>query len=87
MQSVIAAGQAGGEFRAGSPMALACCLLDAMDAYLNPARIKAAALRPAFDEMMNFCAGALSNAASVNGAPSQMTSSRADLPYKFPCRA
>ncbi|OKO75606.1 transcriptional regulator [Bradyrhizobium sp. NAS96.2] len=86
VQSVIAAGQAGGEFRAGSPMALACCLLDAMDAYLNPSLIKAAALRPAFDEMMNFCAGALSNAASVNEAPSQMTSSRADLPYKFPCR-
>ncbi|MCS3898391.1 AcrR family transcriptional regulator [Bradyrhizobium japonicum USDA 38] len=30
VQSVIAAGQAGGEFRAGSPMALACCLLDAI---------------------------------------------------------
>lgn len=40
VQSIIAAGHAGGAFRAGSPMALACCLLDAMDAYLNPSRIK-----------------------------------------------
>ncbi|OKO91308.1 transcriptional regulator [Bradyrhizobium sp. NAS80.1] len=86
VRSVIAAGQAGGEFRAGSPMALACCLLDAMDAYLNPSRIKAAALRPAFNEMMSFCARALSNAASVNAAPSQVISIRTGLPYKSPCR-
>jgi AcrR family transcriptional regulator len=87
VQSVIAAGQAGGEFRAGSPMALACCLLDAMDGYLNPSRIKAAALRPALNEMMSFCAGALSNAASVNAAPSQVTGIRGGLSYNSACRA
>ncbi|MDI3567516.1 TetR/AcrR family transcriptional regulator [Bradyrhizobium sp. Arg816] len=81
VQSVIAAGQADGEFRAGSSMALACCLLDAMDAYLNPSRIKAVALRPAFNEMMNFCAGALNSATLVN-APPQVTSIRTDLRYK-----
>ena len=86
VQSVIAAGQVSGEFRAGGPMALACCLLDAMDAYVNPSRIKAAALRPAFNEMMSFCAGALSNAASVNAAFSQVTSIGADLRYKSACR-
>ncbi|MBR1330916.1 AcrR family transcriptional regulator [Bradyrhizobium ottawaense] len=82
VQSIIAAGQASGEFRAGSPMVLACCLLDAMDAYLNPSRIKAHALRPAFGEMMSFCAEALSNAASVNAASSQVTGIRVDLLYK-----
>jgi AcrR family transcriptional regulator len=86
VQSVIAAGQAGGEFRAGSPMALACCLLDAMDAYLNPSRIKAVALRPAFNEMMSFCAGALNNAASANAAPSQVTGIRGGLFYNPACR-
>ena len=87
VQSVIAAGQAGGEFRGGSPMALACCLLDAMDAYLNPSRIKAAALRPAFNEMMSFCAGALSDAASANAASFQVTGIGADLRYKSACRS
>jgi hypothetical protein len=67
-------------------MALACCLLDAMDAYLNPSRIKAAAVRPTFNEMMNFCAGALSNAASVNAASFQATSIGVDLRYKSVCR-
>ena len=40
-------------------MAMTCCLLEAMDGYLNPSRINAATVRPAFDEMMDFCAGAL----------------------------
>jgi hypothetical protein len=30
-----------------------------MDGYLNPSRINAATVRPTFDEMMDFCAGAL----------------------------
>jgi len=58
VRSIIAAGQVSGEVRSGSPMALTCCLLEAMDAYLSP-RINAAVVRPAFDEMMDFCAGAL----------------------------
>ena len=86
VRSTIADGQASGEFRAGSPMALACCLLDAMDAYLNPSRIKAVAVRPTFNEMMSFCAGALSNAASVNVASFQVTGIGADLRYKSVCR-
>jgi hypothetical protein len=40
-------------------MAMTCCLLEAMDGYLNPSRINAAAVRPAFDEMMDFCASTL----------------------------
>jgi AcrR family transcriptional regulator len=56
---IIAGGQASGELRPGSPMAMTCCLLEAMDGYLNPSRINAATVRPAFDEMMDFCAGAL----------------------------
>jgi len=40
-------------------MAMTCCLLEAMDRYLNPSRIKPATVRPAFEEMMDFCAGAL----------------------------
>jgi AcrR family transcriptional regulator len=59
VRSIIAAGQASGEVRPGCPMALTCCLLEAMDAYLSPSRINAAAVRPTFDEMMDFCAGAL----------------------------
>lgn len=86
VRSIIEGGQASGEFRPGSPMALACCLLDAMDAYLNPSRIKAAALRPTFEEMMNFCARALSNEASLNAAPIQITSVRSDLRYNSACR-
>ena len=56
---IIAGGQASGELRPGSPMAMTCCLLEAMDGYLNPSRINAAAVRPTFDEMMDFCASAL----------------------------
>ena len=56
---IIAGGQGSGELRPGSPMAMTCCLLEAMDGYLNPSRINAATVRPAFNEMMDFCAGAL----------------------------
>ena len=40
-------------------MAMTRCLPEAMDGYLNPARINAAPFRPTFDEMIEFCAGAL----------------------------
>jgi hypothetical protein len=40
-------------------MAMTCCLLEAMDGYLNPSRINTATVRPTFDEMMDFCASAL----------------------------
>jgi AcrR family transcriptional regulator len=59
VRAIIAAGQASGELRSGSPMAMACCLLEAMDWYINPSRFNAATVRPSFDEMMDFCAGAL----------------------------
>jgi AcrR family transcriptional regulator len=59
VRAIIAAGQASGELRPGSSMAMTCCLLEAMDGYLNPSRINAAAIRPTFDEMMDLCAGAL----------------------------
>ena len=59
VRATIAAGQASGELRPGNPMAMTCCLLEAMDGYLNPSRINAATIRPTFDEMMDFCAGAL----------------------------
>ena len=59
VRMTIAAGQASGELRPGSSMAMSCCLLEAMDGYLNPSRINAAAVRPTFDEAMDFCAGAL----------------------------
>lgn len=56
---IIGAGQDRGELHGGSPMALTCCLLEAMDAYLNPSRLGAATLRPSFEEMLQFCCGAL----------------------------
>ena len=59
VRATIAAGQASGELRPGSSMAMTCYLLEAMDGYLNPSRINAATVRPTFDEMMDFCAGAL----------------------------
>ena len=62
VRTITAGGQASGELRPGSPMAMTCCLLEAMDGYLNPSRINAATVRPAFDEMMDFCAGALRHA-------------------------
>jgi AcrR family transcriptional regulator len=62
VRAIIAAGQAKGELRPGRPMAMTCCLLEAMDGYLSPSRINAATVRPTFDEMMEFCAGALRQA-------------------------
>jgi AcrR family transcriptional regulator len=59
VRTIIGAGQARGELHDGSPMALTCCLLEAMDVHLNPSRIGAAALRPSFEEMLRFCMGAL----------------------------
>jgi AcrR family transcriptional regulator len=59
VRAIIVTGQASGELRPGSPMAMTCCLLEAMDGYLSPSRINAATVRPTFDEMMGFCAGAL----------------------------
>ena len=63
VRSIIAAGQASREVRPGSPMTLTCCLLEAMDAYLSPSRVNAATVRPTFDEMIGFCAGALRHVA------------------------
>jgi hypothetical protein len=62
VRAIVAGGQGSGELRPGNPMAMTCCLLEAMDGYLNPSRINAATVRPAFDEMMDFCAGALRQA-------------------------
>lgn len=62
VRGIIAGGQASGELRPGSPMAMTWCLLEAMDGYLNPSQIDAAPVRPAFDEMMEFCAVALRHA-------------------------
>jgi len=76
-RTIIAGGQASGELRPGSPMAMTCCLLEAMDGYLNPSRINAATVRPAFDEMMDFCASALHQVPWV-----QSTDLAADLPTK-----
>jgi AcrR family transcriptional regulator len=59
VRAIIATGQLSGELRPGSSMAMAYCLLEAMDGYLNPSRINAATVRPTFDEMMDFCAGTL----------------------------
>ena len=65
VRPVIAAGQATGELRLGSPLTLTCCLLEAMDTYLSPSRIKAAAVRPSYEEMMSFCASALASGQGV----------------------
>ncbi|WP_372482585.1 hypothetical protein [Bradyrhizobium ivorense] len=59
VRATIAAGQASGELRPGCAKAMTCCLLEAMEGYLNPSRIDTAAVRPTFDEMMGFCTGAL----------------------------
>jgi hypothetical protein len=59
VRATIAAGQASGELRPGSSTAMTCCLLEAMEGYLNPSRINADTVRPTFDEMKDFCAGAL----------------------------
>jgi hypothetical protein len=42
-------------------MALTCCLLEAMATYLDPSWANPVTIRPTFDEMMDFCAGALRN--------------------------
>jgi AcrR family transcriptional regulator len=62
VQSIVMAGQASSEIRSGSPMALTCCLLDAMDAHAGPCPTKPFTVRPAFEEMMEFCACALRSA-------------------------
>ncbi|MBP0113422.1 MULTISPECIES: TetR/AcrR family transcriptional regulator [Bradyrhizobium] len=72
VRPMIGAGQARGEVQGGSPMALTCCLLDAMDIHLNPSRMGAATLRPSFEEMSKFCMGALSRMPSRQ--PVEMTS-------------
>jgi AcrR family transcriptional regulator len=77
VRSIIAGGQGSGELRPGSPMAMTCCLLEAMDGYLNPSRINAATVRPTFDEMLDFCASALHHAPWV-----QSTDLAADLSPK-----
>lgn len=59
VRPIIGTGQARGELQGGSPMALTCCLLEAMDVHLNPSRVGAATLRPSFNEMLRFCTGAL----------------------------
>jgi AcrR family transcriptional regulator len=64
LRSIISAGHASGELHGDSPMSLTCCLLEAMDAYLSPWRISAAARQPSFDEMLHFCAGALRHSPS-----------------------
>jgi AcrR family transcriptional regulator len=64
----IGAGQASGELQGGSPMALTCCLLEAMDVHLNPSRAGAAALRPSFEKMSRFCLGALGCTSSLQAA-------------------
>ncbi|WP_407157596.1 TetR/AcrR family transcriptional regulator [Bradyrhizobium sp. STM 3557] len=78
--SIILRAQGSGEFRPGNPMMLACCLLDAMNAYVNPSRIEALALGPTFDEMMSFCAGALGSEARCT-ASMQMTGARLELQH------
>jgi AcrR family transcriptional regulator len=65
VQSIIEVGQASGEIRPGNPMVLACCLLDAMDAYIGPSPAKSSIVRPTFEEMMKFCASALRNDARL----------------------
>ncbi|RXG90413.1 TetR/AcrR family transcriptional regulator [Bradyrhizobium zhanjiangense] len=59
VRPIIGNGQARGELQGGSPMALTCCLLEAMDVHLNPSRVGAATLRPSFEEMLRFCTSAL----------------------------
>ncbi|MGO9359428.1 MAG: TetR/AcrR family transcriptional regulator [Xanthobacteraceae bacterium] len=59
VRSIIAAGQTSGELRQGSPVALACCVLQALDAYLSPSRSSVIAVAPTFDEMIKFCVGGL----------------------------
>lgn len=80
VRPVIAAGQASGEFRRGSPMALACCLLEAMDAYLSPLRVRACTVRPTFDELMDYSARALCFATSGEAIELQLQEGRLEMP-------
>lgn len=80
VRTVIAAGQASGEFRQGSPLALACCLLEAMDAYLSPLRIRACTVRPTFAELMDYSARALCSAASAEAIDLQLQEGRLEIP-------
>lgn len=68
VRPIIGTGQARGELQGGSPMALTCCLLEAMDVHLNPSRVGAAVLRPSFEEMLRFCTSALRRAPSLQPA-------------------
>ncbi len=68
VRPIIGTGQACGELQGGSPMALTCCLIEAMDVHLNPSRGGAATLRPSFDEMLSFCTRALRRMPSLEPA-------------------
>ncbi|MBR1165498.1 TetR/AcrR family transcriptional regulator [Bradyrhizobium liaoningense] len=71
VRPIIGTGQARGELQGGSPMALTCCLLEAMDVHINPSRIGAATLRPSFEEMLSFCTSALRRVPFLQ--PAEMT--------------
>ncbi|MBR1133054.1 TetR/AcrR family transcriptional regulator [Bradyrhizobium iriomotense] len=71
VRPIIGTGQARGELQGGSPMALTCCLLEAMDVHLNPSRVGAATLRPSFGEMLRFCTDALRRTPFLQ--PAEMT--------------
>ncbi|MGV7216945.1 TetR/AcrR family transcriptional regulator [Bradyrhizobium sp. UFLA05-112] len=74
VRSIIAAGQASGELRPGNPTVLTCCLLEAMDTYVNPSQTRSLTVRPTFEEMMKFCMGALRY-----GMPLQLVDVQPDL--------
>ncbi|QPF88631.1 TetR/AcrR family transcriptional regulator [Bradyrhizobium commune] len=80
VRPVIAAGQAASEVRQGSPMTLACCLLEAMDAYLSPLRITACTVRPTFNEMMDYSARSLCSAARGEAIELQPAEESLQLP-------
>lgn len=56
---IISAGQASGDIRDGSAATLARCLLAAMNAHVSAREVSAAAVRPNFDEMIEFCINSL----------------------------
>lgn len=80
VRPVIAAGQDASEVRQGSPMTLACCLLEAMDAYLSPLRITACTVRPTFNEMMDYSARSLCPAARGEAIELQPAEESLQLP-------
>jgi len=61
LAQLVAEGQSCGEFRDGDTMMLANCALGAAAVYLDPSLIGAGASssRPTFDQMIDFCIGAL----------------------------